>query len=161
MPRPVVPILFAPFASSRARSICAVRRQDQRRILGELQIGRRDVDALLPDRIDLLEQRPGIDDDAVADDRDFLRPHDARGQQAELELDAVDDERMTGVMAALEAHDDIGALRQPVDDLAFALIAPLGADHRDIRHDRLPYRHSRESGSTAPCRFAVPPLSRG
>ena len=61
-------------------------------------------------------------------------PHDAGRQQRELVGDAVDDQRVAGIVAALEAHDDIGALRQPVDDLALALIAPLGADHRDIRH---------------------------
>jgi hypothetical protein len=33
---------------------------------------------------------------------------------------------------ALEAHDDVGAARQPVDDLALALIAPLGADHGNV-----------------------------
>ena len=41
---------------------------------------------------------------------------------------------MTGVMAALEAHDHVGALRQPIDDLAFAFVAPLGADHNHIGH---------------------------
>src|SRR4029078_3502048 len=37
-------------------------------------------------------------------------------------------------MAALEANDDIGLFRQPVDDLAFAFVAPLGSDNHDIRH---------------------------
>jgi hypothetical protein len=41
---------------------------------------------------------------------------------------------VAGVVAALEAHDNVGALRQPVDDLAFALVAPLGADHHHVRH---------------------------
>jgi hypothetical protein len=60
------------------------------------------------------------------------------GKQAQLVGLAVDDERMAGIVAALEAHDDVGALRQPVDDLALALVAPLGADHGDVRIDRLP-----------------------
>src|SRR3546814_2013332 len=34
-----------------------------------------------------------------------------------------------GVVPALKTHDAIGALGQPIDDLAFALIAPLGADN--------------------------------
>ena len=46
---------------------------------------------------------------------------------------------MAGIVAALEAHDDVGPLRQPVDDLALAFVAPLGADDDHIRH-RLPFR---------------------
>src|ERR1700704_5632159 len=41
---------------------------------------------------------------------------------------------MAGIVAALEAHDDIGLLRQPVDDLALPLVAPLGADDDNIGH---------------------------
>jgi len=44
---------------------------------------------------------------------------------------------VAGIVAALKAHDDIGLLRQPVDDLAFTLVAPLGANHHDIRHNDL------------------------
>src|SRR3546814_4405953 len=33
------------------------------------------------------------------------------------------------ILPALKTHDAIGALGQPIDDLAFALIAPLGADN--------------------------------
>src|ERR1044071_7205528 len=48
-----------------------VRRQDQRGVVGELKIPRRDVEALLAHRLDLVEERPRIDDDPVADDRQF------------------------------------------------------------------------------------------
>ena len=41
---------------------------------------------------------------------------------------------MAGIVAALEAHDDIGLLRQPVDDLALPFVAPLGADDDNIGH---------------------------
>jgi hypothetical protein len=41
---------------------------------------------------------------------------------------------MAGIVAALKARDDIGALRQPVDDLALALVAPLGAHDNHIGH---------------------------
>jgi len=57
----------------------AVRRQDQRRVVSELQGLWRDVEALLPHRLDLGDERPGIDDDAIADDRQ-LPAHDARWQ---------------------------------------------------------------------------------
>jgi hypothetical protein len=39
-----------------------------------------------------------------------------------------------GVVAALKAHDDVCPFRQPIDDLAFTLVAPLGADHHDVGH---------------------------
>jgi hypothetical protein len=112
----------------------AMRRQDQRGIVGELQGLRGDVEPLLAHRLDLGEQRPGIDDDAVADDRQLARPHDARRQQAQLVFDIPDNQRVAGVVTALEANHDIGALGQPVDDLALAFVAPLGADHGDIAH---------------------------
>src|SRR4051812_19900877 len=41
---------------------------------------------------------------------------------------------MAGVMTALEANHDIGLLRQPVDDLALAFVAPLRANHHHVRH---------------------------
>src|SRR5690606_31361900 len=85
---------------------------------------------------------PGIDDHAVADDRKLARTHDARGEQRELVDLAVDDERMAGIVAALEAHDDVGALRKPVHDLALALVAPLGADNHHVRHCQMPLLRS-------------------
>src|ERR1700731_4635693 len=44
---------------------------------------------------------------------------------------------MAGIGAALEAHDDVGLFRQPVDDLALPFVAPLGADDDDIGHSRI------------------------
>jgi hypothetical protein len=41
---------------------------------------------------------------------------------------------MAGVVAALEADDDIGVLGKQIDDLAFTFIAPLGADDCDVGH---------------------------
>src|SRR5215211_5694578 len=43
-------------------------------------------------------------------------------------LAAADDERMARVVSALETHDALGMIGQPVDDLAFTFIAPLRAD---------------------------------
>ena len=53
---------------------------------------------------------------------------DARRDQAQDRLLAVDDERVAGVVAALEAHHRGDAVGQQIDDLAFAFVAPLGAD---------------------------------
>src|SRR5690606_25152439 len=80
------------------------------------------------------EKRMRVDDDAVSDHRQLTRTHDTRGQQGQFVADSVDDQSMPGIVAALETNDDIGALGKPVDNLALALVAPLGADHHYVRH---------------------------
>ena len=112
----------------------AVQRQDQGGVLGDAQVFGGHRDALLVELRDLVDQRLRVDHHAVADDRQLAPAHDARGQQRQLVGGAVDDQRMAGIVAALEADDDVGLLGQPVDDLALALVAPLGADHHHIRH---------------------------
>ena len=52
--------------------------------------------------------------------------------QAQHRLAAGDDERVAGIVAALEPHDALRVLGQPVDDLAFPLVAPLGSDDDDV-----------------------------
>ena len=44
---------------------------------------------------------------------------------------AIDDQRVAGVVAALEAHDGADFLGQQVDDLALALVAPLRAQNNN------------------------------
>ena len=56
------------------------------------------------------------------------RMQDAGRNQRQHRLDAVDDERVAGVVPALEARDRADAFGQQVDDLALAFVAPLGAD---------------------------------
>jgi hypothetical protein len=43
-------------------------------------------------------------------------------------------QRVAGIVPALKAHHDVGAAGQPVHNLAFAFVTPLGADHGDICH---------------------------
>ncbi len=112
----------------------AVDRQDQRRVLGDLQRFRRQVDAELPQAFHLVQQGPGIEHDAVADDRKLALAHHARRQGRAFVGDAVDDQRMTGVMAALETDHHVRPLGKPVDDLSLAFVAPLGANHYHIGH---------------------------
>src|SRR6266571_6919150 len=60
---------------------------------------------------------------------------------------------MTGVVASLITDDDVEPLGEQIDNLAFAFIAPLGADDRDdhrtrdqrteIRSQRSVVRHTR------------------
>ena len=112
----------------------AMQRQDQRDVFGDAQIVRADGDALALQFCDFIEEGLRIEHHAVADDRELGRPQHAGRQQRQLVGLAIDDERMAGIVAALEAHDDVGLLRQPVDDLALPLVAPLGADDDNIGH---------------------------
>ena len=112
-----------------------VQRQDQRGILGDAQALRRDIDPLPLEPVDLLEQRVRIDHDAVADHGQLPRPHHARRQQRQLVGDPVDDQRVARIMSTLEANDDVGLLRQPVDDFPLSLVPPLGTDHDHIGHE--------------------------
>ncbi len=134
MPRLVVPILPAPAAASRSASssrwsgrisvaFSAMRRLS--RLIATPSASMRAISSA---------KRPRIDDDAVADHRELVLAHHAGGQQRQFIGRAVDHQRMAGIVAALEAHHHIGALRQPVDDLALAFVAPLGADDHDIGH---------------------------
>ena len=115
----------------------AVERQDQRAVVGHREVILGDAHALPLELGDFGLQRPRIEYHAVADDRQRAA-HDPRRQQAELVGLRAHYERVPRVVTALEAHDGIGAARQPVDDLALALIAPLGADHGDVGQARRP-----------------------
>ena len=79
----------------------------------------------------LAEQRLERDHHAVADEALHALAHDARGNQRQHRLLAADDQRVPGVVPALEARHGARALGQQVDDLALAFIAPLGADDDD------------------------------
>ncbi len=57
---------------------------------------------------------------------------DARRDEPEDELRAVDVHGMPGVVSALVAGDDVEARRQQIDDLALAFIAPLSAEDTQI-----------------------------
>ena len=133
-------------------------------VIGEHErAGRRDLEprphrhACAFELADLLQQRRRRHHDAVADvDRD-ARAQDARRNQPQHGLLAVDDERVSGVVSALEPHDALRVLGQPVDDLALAFIAPLGADDDDVLAHALASWMAVDRLRAAPrhsCRFA-------
>ncbi len=93
-----------------------------------------------------LEEGHGVENDAVADDAAALGAQHAAGHELENELLAVDDDGVAGVVPAGIARDDGEALAQHIDDLAFALIAPLGANY----HCRL------RLGHRIACSFLIP-----
>ena len=82
--------------------------------------------------VDFREERLRIDDDAVADDAGDAGMQDAGRNQPQDELRAADVHRVAGVVSALIARDDREMRREQVDDFAFAFIAPLRTEHREI-----------------------------
>ncbi len=111
-----------------------MQRQDQRRIFGNLQTVVINRHPLRTHGVNFLHQRPGIDDNAIADDRHLAAPHNARGQQAQFIDLTINDESVARVMPPLKTHNNIRALGQPVNDLALALVTPLGTNYRNVRH---------------------------
>jgi len=121
-----------------------VVRQDQRTDFRNLQ-ARADIQASGLEFFDFLEQRLGRQHHAVADEAGNAGMHDARRNQPQDGFLAVDPQRMAGIVAALEAHHALDGFGQPVDDLAFAFVTPLGADnHYVLAHCTNRYRVSRE-----------------
>ena len=57
---------------------------------------------------------------------------DSGRDQAQDGFLAADHQCVAGIVAALETHHGLGVIRQPVNNLALAFVAPLGADHDNI-----------------------------
>ncbi len=93
------------------------------------------LDALGVQAVDLGEEGGRINNDAVSDDAFLAGPEDPGRHEVQHLLDAVVNDGMAGVVAALKARNHVELLGQPVDDLAFAFVAPLGADEYHVGHD--------------------------
>ncbi|MBC7519576.1 MAG: hypothetical protein H7268_00555 [Sandarakinorhabdus sp.] len=115
---------------------CRVDRQDQRRVVGDAQRFRGNGEALGTDFGDFGQQRVGVDDHAVANNAK-LAAHQPTGEQRQFIGLVADDQGVAGIVPALEAHHDIGAAGEPIDDLALAFVAPLGADDGYVGHGGL------------------------
>ncbi len=83
---------------------------------------------------DLLEQRLEVHHDAVADHGGDLRGEYSGRKELELELLAVDDHGVAGVVASVGLDDVVDALSEQVGGLALPLVAPLGSDDHDGGH---------------------------
>src|SRR5690606_17079859 len=68
----------------------------------------------------------------VADVANDALAQNARGNEAQNGLAPAHDQGVAGIVAALEAHHARDVIGQPVDDLAFAFITPLGAYNDDV-----------------------------
>jgi hypothetical protein len=84
--------------------------------------------------VQLLHQGRGIDHDAVADHAALAFAQDARGHEVEHDGAPIVHHAVPGVGASLIAHDPVVLAGQKIDDLALALVAPLGADDDGGRH---------------------------
>ena len=93
-------------------------------------------DAQRAQAVDLLDERDGVDDDAVADHADLVRAQDAGGDQMQDVLLAAEHDGVAGVVAALAAHDEVRMAGEHVDDLAFSFVAPLRAYKNGVRHTK-------------------------
>ena len=132
MPRRVVPIWSLPSWASPAWSSslwygmirCALA--EMRRPLRSMRRRRQ--------LVDLLGQHHRVHHHAVADRAQLAGVEDPRRDQVELEGLAVADDRVAGVVAALEADHEVGLLGEQVDDLALPLVAPLGAHDHESWH---------------------------
>ena len=98
-----------------------------------------DDDPVIGQRLDLLEQRRRIHDHTVADNATDLGVQDAGRDEVQDKLLPVDVHRVACVVTTLVSSHDRERRREQVDDLAFALVAPLRAQHRQIHVARLPY----------------------
>ena len=110
--------------------------------------------ALLEERFPLGAERFRVDDDAVSDVADGARAKNSGRDEVEHELPLAHADRVARVGTALIARDDVGLLAQQVDDLSFALIAPLGAHDDTAGHDFDPLNKKTASGAAS--RFTVP-----
>ena len=88
--------------------------------------------ALIDEHLRLFEQRLEREHDAVADQTLHVCVQDAGRDERENGFLAADDQRMPGVVAALEARDRVRLIGEQIDDFALALVAPLQADHDQI-----------------------------
>jgi hypothetical protein len=84
--------------------------------------------------LDLLQKNLGIHHDAVSYDANFIGVKGPGGNQVQDRLYPVDDERMTGIVTALEAHHEVCVLGKEVDDFPFPLVSPLCSDNCDIHY---------------------------
>ena len=103
-------------------------RHDQRGGRGDLQ-ARTHFHAGRFQFVDFLDQRGRRQHHAVADQAQRVGAQDAGRDQVQDGLLAPDDQRVAGIVAALETDDGTDFLGEQIDDLALAFIAPLGAEN--------------------------------
>jgi len=87
-----------------------------------------DRNSQLAQALDLGNERDGIDDGAVADYASFSTPEYAGRDQMQNVLHASMNDGMSSVVPSLAADNDVSFSGEDIDNLAFALVAPLRPD---------------------------------
>ena len=91
------------------------------------------------ERVDFIEQNEWIDHDTGADDTERVFAENTGGKKMQNCLLTIDDHRVAGIVAALEADNKIYIGGQKVDDFSFAFVAPLGTYHDITCHIRFTF----------------------
>ena len=92
------------------------------------------VQAMLLERLELLEEARHVDDTATSDDIDAAGVHETAGQDVEVVGNSVRDDGVAGVVTALGAAADLRLVGKNVGKLALAFVAPLGAEDNGDGH---------------------------
>ena len=90
--------------------------------------------ALFVQAVDLAQDRLGVDDHARPDDVNAVRIQNAGRDELQLIFLVVYNNRVAGVVAALAAHHQIRLACENINELALALVAPLGAENNLTWH---------------------------
>jgi len=86
-----------------------------------------DLDAGLAQRTHFFHESERIEDDAVADDSLAALAQDAARNELQNEFLAVNSNGVSGVVSAGITRHNAEVIGEHIDDLAFALVTPLGA----------------------------------
>ena len=86
-----------------------------------------DVDSQVAELPHLGQKSQRVEHDPVADHRPAVGTQYPAGNQLKNKLLSPDDDGMPGVVAARIARHHRKPVRKNIDDLAFSLVAPLGA----------------------------------
>ena len=113
----------------------AVPRQQQGGALADLQVLRCNRHTCGAQGLDLVIQVLAVERHAVAENVHHTLAEDAAGQQVQGELALIVHDGVARVAAALIAHDHVEMVGEVVDHAALALVAPVDAYDRTIRHD--------------------------
>ena len=92
------------------------------------------VQTLLIQLLQLVEERRHMDDASATDDVYTVRVHESRGQDVEVVGDVAHDDGVARVVATLGTAAQLRLVSEDVGELAFSLVAPLGAEHDGDGH---------------------------
>src|SRR5271170_5793935 len=102
--------------------------EDHLRTVGDEQLAV-DIDSEFAELANLLQKGHRVEHHAVPDHASAIGAKHAAGNKLQDEFLPTDNDRMPGIVATRIARHDGEPFRENIDDLAFAFIAPLGADY--------------------------------